>query len=206
MWQIQWVLALIPDSFFLWITYLLIAVGVGLYVASKLVTWIPLISQYKLPAELVGVILLVVGSYLFGSHGTEMAWRERVRELEAKVKVAEEKSQQVNTVIETKIVEKIKVVKENVYVNREIIKEVAGKQLDAQCTLPKSTISLHDSASRNEVPERAAATDGTPSGVEASKLLDTVVENYGACHENAEKLKMWQEWYREQKKIFESVK
>ena len=206
MWQIQWVLALIPDSFFLWITYLLIAVGVGLYVTSKLVTWIPLISQYKLPAELVGVVLLVAGSYLFGSHGTEMAWRERVRELEAKVKVAEEKSQQVNTVIETKIVEKIKVVKENVYVNREIIKEVAGKQLDAQCTLPKSTISLHDSASRNEVPERAAATDGTPSGVEASRLLDTVVENYGACHENAEKLKMWQEWYREQKKIFESVK
>ena len=206
MWQIQWVLALIPDSFFLWITYLLIAVGVGLYVASKLVTWIPLISQYKLPAELVGVVLLVVGSYLFGSYGTEMAWRERVRELEAKVKAAEEKSQQVNTVIETKIVEKIKVVKENVYVNREIIKEVAGKQLDAQCTLPKSTISLHDSASRNEVPERAAATDGTPSGVEASRLLDTVVENYGACHENAEKLRMWQEWYKEQKKIFESVK
>ena len=206
MWQIQWVLALIPDSFFLWITYLLIAVGVGLYVASKLVTWIPLISQYKLPAELVGVVLLVAGSYLFGSYGTEMSWRERVAELEAKVKVAEEKSQQVNTVIETKIVEKIKIVKENVYVNREIIKEVAGKQLDAQCTLPKSTISLHDSASRNEVPERAAATDGTPSGVEASRFLDRVVENYGACHENAEKLRMWQEWYKEQKKIFESVK
>ena len=206
MWQIQWVLALIPDSFFIWITYLLIAVGVGLYVASKLVTWIPLISQYKLPAELVGVVLLVAGSYLFGSYGTEMAWRERVRELEAKVKVAEEKSQQVNTVIETKIVEKIKVVKENVYVNREIIKEVAGKQLDAQCTLPRSTVSLHDSASRNEVPERAAAVDGTPSGVEASRLLDRVVENYGACHENAEKLRAWQEWYTEQKKIFESVK
>jgi hypothetical protein len=175
-------------------------------VASKLVTWIPLISQYKLPAELVGVVLLVAGSYLFGSHGTEMAWRERVKELEAKVKAAEEKSQQVNTVIETKIVEKIKVVKENVYVNREIIKEVAGKQLDAQCTLPKSTVSLHDSASRNEVAGGAESTDGAPSGIEASRLLDRVVENYGSCHENAEKLKMWQEWYREQKKIFESVK
>jgi hypothetical protein len=205
-WQIQWVLALIPDSFFLWITYLLIAVGVGLYVASKLVTWLPLISQYKLPAELIGVILLVAGSYLFGSYGTEMAWRERVRELEAKVKVAEEKSQQVNTVIETKIVEKIKIVKENVYVNREIIKEVAGKQLDAQCTLPKSTISLHDSASRNEVAGRAESTDGTTSEIKASQLLDRVVENYGACHENAAKLEAWQEWYKEQKKIFESVK
>jgi hypothetical protein len=206
MWQIQWVLSLIPDSFFLWITYILIAIGVGLYVISKLVTWLPLIAQYKLPAELSGVLLLVIGSFLFGSYGTEMAWRERVAELEAKVKVAEEKSQQVNTVIQEKIVTKIKVVKENVYVNREIIKEVAGKQLDAQCTLPKSTISLHDSASRNEVARSPESTDGAPSGIEASRLLDRVVENYGSCHENAEKLKMWQEWYREQKKIFESVK
>jgi hypothetical protein len=206
MWQIQWILSLIPDSFFLWITYILIAIGVGLYVVSKLVTWLPLIAQYKLPAELSGVLLLVIGSFLFGSYGTEMAWRERVAELEAKVKVAEEKSQQVNTVIQEKIVTKIKVVKENVYVNREIIKEVAGKQLDAQCTLPKSTVSLHDSASRNEVARGSESTDGTPSGIEASRLLDRVVENYGSCHENAEKLKMWQEWYREQKKIFESVK
>jgi hypothetical protein len=204
--QFGWILSFIPNSLFVWIYYAFTIVGVSLYIGSKLVTWIPMMGQYKLPAELVGVVLLVIGSYLFGSYGTEMAWRERVAELEAKVKVAEEKSQQVNTVIETKIVTKVKVIKENVYVNREIIKEVAGKQLDAQCTLPKSTVVLHDSASRNEVPERAAATDGTPSGVEASRLLDRVVENYGACHENAEKLRMWQEWYREQKKIFESVK
>jgi hypothetical protein len=206
MWQIQWVLSLIPDSFFLWITYILIAIGVGLYVISKLVTWLPLIAQYKLPAELSGVLLLVIGSFLFGSYGTEMIWRERVAELEAKVKAAEEQSQKVNTVIQEKVITKIKVVKENVYVNREIIKEVAGKQLDSSCSLPKSTVSLHDSASRNEVARSPESTDGAPSGVEASRLLDRVVENYGSCHENAEKLKMWQEWYREQKKIFESVK
>ena len=204
--QIGWIISLIPDSIFIWLTYAIIAAGVGLYIASKLVIWIPMMGQYKLPAEIVGVILLSAGMYLFGSYGTEMVWRARVEELEAKVKVAEEKSQQVNVVIQERVVTKVKVIKENVYVNREVIKEVAGKQLDAQCTLPKSTVSLHDSASRNEVPERAATTDGAPSGVEASRLLDRVVENYGACHENAEKLKMWQEWYREQKKIFESVK
>jgi len=204
--QLSWMLGLIPDSIVIWLYYLLLGSGVCLYIASKLVVWIPMMGQYKLPAEVIGVVVLAGACYLLGGYGTEMAWRDRVRELEAKVKAAEEQSQKVNTVIETRVVEKIKVVKENVYVNREIIKEVAGKQLDAQCTLPKSTISLHDSASRNEIPERAAATDGTPSGVEASKLLDRVVENYGSCHENAEKLKMWQEWYREQKKIFESVK
>ena len=206
MWQLQWIVGLIPDNLFVWLYYLLAGLGVSLYVLSKLVTWIPMIGTYKLPAELIGVVLLVIGSYLFGSYGTEMTWRDRVRELEAKVKAAEEQSQKVNTVIETKVVEKIKVVKENVYVNREIIKEVAGKQLDASCSLPKSTISLHDSASRNEVAGRAAATDGTPSEVKASQLLDRVVENYGSCHENAAKLEAWQEWYREQKKIFESVK
>ena len=204
--QIGWIISLIPDSIFIWLTYAIIASGVGLYIASKLVIWIPMMGQYKLPAEIIGVILLSAGMYLFGSYGTEMVWRARVEELEAKVKVAEEKSQQVNVVIQERVVTKVKVIKENVYVNREVIKEVAGKQLDAQCTLPKSTVSLHDSASRNEVPERAAAADGAPSGIEASKLLDRVVENYGSCHENAEKLKMWQEWYREQKKIFESVK
>ena len=204
--QVGWMLSLIPDSLFVWIYYIILTAGVALYVASKLVKWIPLMGQYKFPAELIGVVLLVVGAYFYGGHGVQQAWLARVAELEAKVKIAEEKSQQVNTIIETKVVTKIKVVKENVYVNREIIKEVAGKQLDASCSLPKSTVSLHDSASRNEVAGRAAATDGTPSEVKASQLLDRVVENYGSCHENAAKLEAWQEWYREQKKIFESVK
>ena len=204
--QLQWMLGLFPDSMVIWLYYLLLGSGVCLYIASKLVVWIPMMGQYKLPAELIGVVVLAGACYLLGGYGTEMAWRERVKELEAKVKAAEEQSQKVNTVIQQKVVTQIKIVKENVYVNREIIKEVAGKQLDASCSLPKSTISLHDSASRNEVAGRAAATDGTPSEVKASQLLDRVVENYGSCHENAAKLEAWQEWYKEQKKIFESVK
>ena len=202
MWQIQWLLQLIPDSIFVWITYLLFAAGVVLYVASKLVSWIPLMGQYRLPAELVGVVALVIAAYFYGG----ISYREQIAEMKQRVRIAEEKSQQVNTVIETKIIEKVKVVKQNVYITREIVRDTAGRQLDAQCSLPRSTVSLHDSASGNEIPNRAAAVDGTPSGIEASRLLDRVIENYGACHENAEKLRAWQEWYRDQKKIFESVK
>ena len=201
MWQIQWLLQLIPDGIFVWITYVLFAAGVVLYVASKLVSWIPLIGQYRLPAELVGIVALVIAAYFYGG----ISYREQIAEMKQRVKIAEEKSQQVNTVIETKIIEKVKVVKQNVYITREIVRDTAGRQLDAQCSLPRSTVSLHDSASGNEIPNRTAAVDGTPSGIEASRLLDRVIENYGACHENAEKLKAWQEWYREQKKIFESI-
>jgi hypothetical protein len=201
MWQIQWLLQLIPDGIFVWITYLLFAAGIVLYVASKLVSWIPLMGQYRLPAELVGVVALVIAAYFYGG----VSYREQIAEMKQRVRIAEERSQQVNTVIETKIIEKVKVVKQNVYITREIVKEVAGQQLDAQCSLPRSTISLHDSASGNQVPQRAAATDGTPSGVEASRLLDRVIENYGACHENTEKLKAWQQWYDNQRKIYESI-
>ena len=205
MWQLHWMINLIPDSFFIWITYLLFGLGVALYLVSKLVVWIPLIAQYKFPVELLGVILLTVGAYLFGSHNNDMAWKSRITELEQQVKIAEEKSQQVNTVVQTKVITKVKVVKQNVYVNREIIREVAGRQLDASCTLPVSTVVLHNSASRNEVARGPGSTDGTPSTVKASELLDTVVVNYGTYYEVAEKLKGWQEWYRSQKAIFETL-
>ena len=201
MWQIQWLLQLVPDSIFVWITYLLFAAGLVLYVASKLVSWIPLMGQYRLPAELVGVVALVIAGYFYGG----ISYREQIAEMKQRVRIAEEQSQKVNTVIETKIIEKVKVVKQNVYITREIVRDTAGQQLDGQCSLPRSTVSLHDSASGNEIPSRAAAVDGAPSGIEASRLLDRVIENYGACHENAEKLRAWQEWYREQKKIFESI-
>jgi len=201
----MWLLHLIPDSFFIWITYLLFFLGIVLYLASKLVVWIPILAQYKIPAELVGVVLLTIGAYLFGSHDNEAVWQSRIKELEQQVKIAEEKSQQVNTVVQTKVITKVKVVKQNVYVNREIIKEVAGRQLDASCTLPVSTVVLHDSASRNEVARGPGSTDGTPSTVKASELLDTVVVNYGTYYEVAEKLRGWQEWYRSQKTIFDSL-
>ena len=206
MWQIQWVMSLVPDALFVWITYLLFGAGCVLFVASKLVQWIPMIASYKLPAELLGVLLLVVGAYMAGRWTTDELWRDRVKQMQDVVAQAEARSREVNTIIETKVVTKIKVVKETVYANKEIIREVAGAQLDSQCTLPVSTVVLHDSASRNEVARGPSSVDGTPSGIEAHRLLETVVENYGTCHENIEKLKAWQEWYRTQKQIFESVK
>jgi hypothetical protein len=203
--QIAWMFNLLPDSIFVMLTYVIFAAGLLLYIASKMVQWIPIMMQYRVPAELVGVLCLCIGAYFFGWRGNEEHWLARIKELEEKVQIAESKSREVNTIIETKIVTKIKVVKETVYANKEIIREVAGAQLDSQCSLPRSSVVLHDSASRNEVARGAESVDGTPSDIKASALLSTVVENYGSCNENIEKLKAWQEWYRAQKQLFEGV-
>jgi len=143
--QIGWILSLIPDSIFIWIYYLMLTVGVGLYVASKLVRWIPLMGQYKLPAELVGVVLLVIGSYFYGGHGVNAMWEARVKELQDKVKAAEEKSQQVNTVIQTKVVERVKLVEKKVEVVRTVIQKDADA-INAKCEVPEIAITDYNKA------------------------------------------------------------
>lgn len=201
MWQIQWMLQLIPDSLFVWITYALFLTGIVLYIASKLVTIIPMINRYKLVAELSGVAALIVAAYFYG--GVE--YRQMIADLKTRVAIAEKQSQDANVALEKKTKEKVQVIKETVYVNKTIIKETAGRQIDSQCVLPRSAVSLHNSASGNQVSRGPESTDGTPSAVKASELLETVVDNYGACHENAEKLRGWQEWYGTQKKIFDAI-
>ncbi len=41
---------------------------------------------------------------------------------------------------------------------------------------------------------------------ELSKMLDTVVQNYGSYYECRAKMEAWMKWYSEQKKNFDSVK
>lgn len=152
MWQFQWMLSLIPDSFFVWITYGLMSIGLALYIASKLVVWIPLMGQYKLPAELVGIIVLLTGTYLFGGYGVEMSWRDKVRQLEEKLKAAESQSQEVKIQIQEKIIYKTKIVKERetVYVDR--IKEIA-KEVDAKCEVDTRVIDALNKASEDPTKE-----------------------------------------------------
>ena len=123
----------------------MLAAGVVLYIASKLVTWIPMMGQYKLPAEIVGVVLLVIGAYFYGGHGVQKAWLERVAELEAKVKAAESKSQIVNTVIQTKIVERVKIVEKQVQVVKKEI-EIQREVINAECKINDVAIELYNKA------------------------------------------------------------
>jgi hypothetical protein len=147
----------------------------------------------------------VAGVWFAGGRSNQAAWEAKVKDMEAKVQVAEAKSKEVNTVIETRVVEKVKIVKEKTNANKQIIKEVAGAQLDAKCELPVSTVMLVNSASKNEVSGSPSVSDGASSGVKASDLLDTVVENYGRFNEIREKLVAWQEWYKQQKRIHEEI-
>jgi hypothetical protein len=145
MWQLQWMLNLIPDSIVVGVTYLLFAAGVVLYVASKLVKWIPMSGSYILVVELAGVALLIVAAYFAGGHDTRAAWQARVKDLEQQVAAAEAKSKEINTVIQYQYRDKVRTVKETqVVVQERIVKEVA--KMDAECRVSPEAIDILNQA------------------------------------------------------------
>ena len=154
---ISWIIQLIPDSVLVWVAYLMISSGAILYGLTKIAAWLPGIGPYKLPAELLGIALLVAGAYLFGGLSNELVWQERVAKVEAKVAAAEEKSKEENIKIVEKVVEKTKIVRtrgEDIikYVDREVIKYDVKFAPGGVCEIPQEFINAYNRAA--EVPSK----------------------------------------------------
>jgi hypothetical protein len=151
MWQFQWMLSLIPDAILNLIYWGIIAAGITGLAAGWLGRWIPFYGNYVKILKPLGVALLVLGVWLRGGYDVEMAWRDKVRQLEEKVKVAEEQSQNKNVEIQERVVEKVKVVKEKgkdivQYIDREVVKKEEIVKYIEQCPVPKEIIDIHNQA------------------------------------------------------------
>jgi hypothetical protein len=150
----MWLLHLLPDSLISLIVDLVLAAGVTVTVAGFFVRFIPFVNTYRIPVQVAGILLLTVGVYFEGGYTTEMAWRERVREVEAKVAEAEKQSAEVNTEIVTKVVTQTRVVRERgddiiKYVDREVVKNQEVIRFVENCPIPDIIINTHNAAALN---------------------------------------------------------
>lgn len=171
----MWILNFLPDSFLILVTHAITALGVLGLIVGFLLGFIPLIRAHSTTIKIVSTVILLAGIYLEGGLSTELEWRKRVAEMEEKVKLLEEQSKKINTKIETKVVEKTKVIKEKgklqiEYVNRlvkgdtvEIVKDMSEderqaflvKQKELQdalknCPVPKIIIEEHNKAAEKK--------------------------------------------------------
>jgi hypothetical protein len=152
MWMISW----LPDSFLLYAVNILLVVGavsafLSFFIIHRVVRWFPALAPYHLIIQIVSAVLLVAGLYFKGGLGVEMAWRERVAELEAKVKESEEKAKVVNEKIVVEYRDRVRTVVETKVVIQEKIKEVE-KIVDGQCKVAPEAVSIHNEAAK--MPER----------------------------------------------------
>jgi hypothetical protein len=125
--------------------------GILLTVTAFFIKRIPVINQYRIPAQVLGIALLVIGVYWRGGYAIEMEWRERVAEVEARVAAAEAKSAEENVKIVTKVVTKTQVIKtrgETItkYIDREIVRYDEKFAKGGMCEIPQEFIKAHNSA------------------------------------------------------------
>ena len=149
--QVAWMIGLVPEAVLSGLYWAIIAAGITGVLAGWLGKWIPFYGNYVKILQPVGIVLLVLGVWLRGGYDTEMAWRAKVAEAEARVAAAEQKSQETNTVIEQKIVEKTKVIKGKTeyitqYLDREVVKKEEIIKYIEQCPVPKEIIDIHNQA------------------------------------------------------------
>lgn len=60
---------------------------------------------------------------------------------------------------------------------------------------------LHDAAAANTVPQPTGLADGAERAPTAAGALETVTDNYAACHRTADRLDALQSWVRKQAKV-----
>ena len=155
--QLAWMFSLLPDFVFVLIAWAAAVGGTALYVASKLVRWIPMMGMYRTPAEILGIVLISLGAYMLGGQAADRRWQAKVDEVQAKLKVAEEQSIQANAELEKKSDAKVKyirgrteVIKE--YIDREIVKYDTKFAAGGECAIPREFVKAHNDAA--EAPKK----------------------------------------------------
>ena len=85
----------------------------------------------------------------------QMAWRERVREAEARVAAAEKRSAETNTEIITKLVTRIKVIHKQGqdivnYIDRDVVRTQEVIKFVENCPIPQIIVNTHNAAALNQ--------------------------------------------------------
>ena len=144
----MFLLSFLPDSFLLFIINSILVVGLLGALSSYFIRFIPPLIPYSEAVKIGGIILLVLGVYLKGGYSVEMDWREKVKEVEAKVAVVEQKSEETNVVIKKVFVDKVKVVHDTKIVVQEKIVE-KEKIIDAECKVAPDALDILNQAAKN---------------------------------------------------------
>lgn len=185
-----------------WIFHLIVLAGVGGLLASIVLKFIPFVSTYRLPIQVGAIVLLVFGVFMEGGVSNQERWEAKVAEAKLEMAKKEAESAEASVKVVTKYIDRVTVVKENGdAIIREVPKFISAKS-DSMCVVPNGFVLLHDSASRNEIPDASGSVNEGASEVKLSGIATTVAENYTTYYQVSEQLKALQEWVRVQQSIF----
>ena len=164
----MWFLSFIPDWILQWAIHGLVILGLALTFIRSIVRFLPVIQPYALVGRQVGIVLLVIGVFFEGGYATEMSWRARVNELQAKLKEAEIQSAKANEKLANEISKNKDLIREKVNQNAKDI-QAKREAINAECKLSDDAWVLYNRAIEPKVSRSSSSANGARSGSKASK-------------------------------------
>ena len=141
----MWIIHLLPEDWLLAITSALIVLGLLGYLVATFIKRFPYINIYRVPIQIVSVVIFVLGVYWRGGLAIEQEWRARVREVEAQLAEAEKRSQKINTQIVTRVKERVR----HVHHTRTVVKKEIQErrvEIDKNCELSPTAVEMYNRA------------------------------------------------------------
>lgn len=145
-------LSFIPAAWIAFVIHGIFIAGLVGLIIGGFASKIPFISAYGNIVKAVAGILFVIGLFLEGYNFASQEWIAESQRYQEQVRLAEEKSKEVNTQIQTVYRDKVKVVKEQEVIIKEKIKEVE-KIIDAKCEVTPESIQILNQAAKTPVKE-----------------------------------------------------
>ena len=164
----MWFLSFIPDWILQWAIHGLVILGLILTFIGSLVKFIPVIQPYAIIGRQLGIILLVIGVFFEGGYATEMSYRARIAEMQAKIKEAEIQSAKANEKLAYEVSKNKELIKEKVNQNAKDI-EAKREAINAECKLSDDAWVLYNRAVEPKVSRGPSSANGARSGSKASK-------------------------------------
>lgn len=148
------------------IIHLIFAAGVIGIVVGFVLGFIPLINKYKLPIQVIALLVFTLGVYLEGGLADNKEWELKVKEVEAQVAKAEAEAARLNTELQASMSNKNVVIKEKAdtiikyvdrFKDREVLKTVEGPErvrveevikYVENCPVPKELLDIHNNAAK----------------------------------------------------------
>ena len=134
----------LPDVVF----HLMLLVGVLAIGASFVLTFVPFVSQYRLPIQVAGIMLTVVAVWYEGGIAKDAEYRARIAAMELKISRAETAAAEANTRLAEQILKEQARIRDLTETNKKRLQELSG-QLNQQCTVSQSVIDVLNNAAKN---------------------------------------------------------
>lgn len=132
------------DSFF----YSLIVLGVIGIAVGFLLGQLPFVNTYKIPIQLISIMLTVLGVWFAGGIAKDKEYREEIEAANARAALAEEQAKTATARVEYVFLDRVQKVKDVQIIIQERIRDVSVK-IDEQCRVLPDVIDIHNHAARD---------------------------------------------------------